>query len=78
MGVKIKRKRTMAALASVHPESCPFTPLSDQRAYVESDHQIEKLEFALAVAVGRGDQQRVTDLRGRIAALGDNSEEPGT
>ena len=78
MGVKIKRKRTMAPLASVHPQSCPCTPLSDQRAYVESDHQIEKLEFALAVAVGRGDQQRVTDLRGRIAALGDNSEEPGT
>ena len=45
---------------------------------MESDHQIEKLEFALAVAVGQGDQQRISDLRRRIAALGENREEPGT
>ena len=78
MGVKIKRKRTMAALASVHPQTCPYTPPSDKRAFVESDHQIEKLEFALAVAVGRGDEQRISDLRCRLAELGENSEEPGT
>ena len=69
----------MASLASTsHPQSCPFTPLSATRAFVESDHQIEKLEFALAVAVGQGDQQRIGDLRRRIAALGENREEPGT
>ena len=77
-GVKIKRKRTMTVLASVHPQTCPYTPLSEKRAFVESDHQIEKLEFALAVAVGRGDEQRISDLRCRLAELGDNSEEPGT
>ena len=68
----------MASLASVHPQSCPYTPLSNRRGFVDSGHQIEKLEFALAVAVGHGDEQRISDLRCRIAELGDNSEEPGT
>ena len=77
-GGRIKRKRTMASLASVHPQSCPYTPLSNRRGFVESGHQIEKLEFALAVAIGRGDQQRIHELRQRIADLGDNREEPGT
>ena len=48
------------------------------KSFVDSGHQIEKLEFALAVAVGRGDQQRIHELRQRIADLGDNREEPGT
>ncbi|MFZ9271542.1 MAG: hypothetical protein ACO23C_09920 [Prochlorococcaceae cyanobacterium] len=42
------------------------------------DHQLEKLEFALAVALTRGDQQRSADLRRQIDALGGNCEEPGT
>jgi hypothetical protein len=44
----------------------------------EEDHQLEKLEFALAVALTRGDQQRSDQLRTQIAALGGNQEEPGT
>ncbi len=44
----------------------------------EGDHQLEKLEFALAVALTRGDQQRSEQLRSQIAALGGNQEEPGT
>ncbi|WP_254950151.1 MULTISPECIES: hypothetical protein [unclassified Cyanobium] len=44
----------------------------------EGDHQLEKLEFALAVALTRGDQQRSDQLRSQIAALGGNQEEPGT
>ena len=55
-----------------------LTPVHQQRGYVEQDHLIEKLEFALAVAVGSGDQARIQELRSKIAALGDNSEEPGT
>jgi hypothetical protein len=42
------------------------------------EHQLEKLEFALAVALTRGDQRRSDDLRRQIDALGGNSEEPGT
>jgi hypothetical protein len=52
----------------------PF-PLNDQP---EGEHQLEKLEFALAVALTRGDQQRSQQLREQIAALGGNQEEPGT
>ena len=44
----------------------------------EGDHELEKLEFALAVALTRGDQQRSQVLRERIAELGGNREEPGT
>jgi uncharacterized protein (DUF1499 family) len=44
----------------------------------ENDHQLEKLEFALAVAITRGDGHRIQTLRDQIAALGGNCEEPGT
>ena len=44
----------------------------------EGDHELEKLEFALAVALTRGDQLRSDQLRAQIAALGGNLEEPGT
>lgn len=44
----------------------------------EGDHQLEKLEFALAVALTRGDTRRSAALRDQIAALGGNLEEPGT
>ncbi|CAK6687063.1 hypothetical protein VB716_16315 [Synechococcus sp. CCY9201] len=44
----------------------------------EGDHQLEKLEFALAVALTKGDEQRAAVLRQRILELGGNSEEPGT
>ena len=45
---------------------------------VEGDHQLEKLEFALALALAQGDTHRSEDLRNQIAALGGNLEEPGT
>lgn len=44
----------------------------------EGDHQLEKLEFALAVALTKGDEPRAAALRQRILELGGNSEEPGT
>lgn len=47
-------------------------------APLEGDHNLEKLEFALAVALTRGDLQRSQLLREQIAALGGNQEEPGT
>lgn len=51
---------------------------SRSRAYSESGHQLEKLEFALAVAITRGDVERAGHLRQQIAELGGNREEPGT
>jgi hypothetical protein len=54
------------------------TPLSPALRSWESDHQLEKLEFALAVAITRNDPLRIQALRDQIAALGGNCEEPGT
>ena len=44
----------------------------------EASHELEKLEFALAVAITRGDQERAAACREAIDALGGNREEPGT
>jgi hypothetical protein len=54
------------------------TPACQKHGYADGGHQLEKLEFALAVAITRGDQQRVEQLREQIDALGGNREEPGT
>ena len=47
-------------------------------AFYEGGHQLEKLEFALAIAETQGDQLRSASLRDQIAELGGNVEEPGT
>jgi hypothetical protein len=82
----MKRKATMA---STYP-ACPLPRPSNSggsvassfhprpTGYIEGGHQLEKLEFALAVAVSRGDAQRAAQLRTQIDALGGNGEEPGT
>ena len=44
----------------------------------EASHELEKLEFALAVAITRGDREREAACRAAIDALGGNREEPGT
>jgi hypothetical protein len=54
----------------------PAAPTSHRAA--EGEHQLEKLEFALAVALTRGDVQRSEQLRHQIDELGGNREEPGT
>lgn len=51
---------------------------SAERSLPEGDHQREKLQFALAVALTRGDLTRSQQLRDQIAALGGDLEEPGT
>ena len=38
--------------------------------FLEGGHQLEKLEFALALAEAKGDQRRCSQLRDRIADLG--------
>nr|WP_157859756.1 hypothetical protein [Prochlorococcus marinus] len=48
------------------------------QAFHEGGHQLEKLEFALAVAATRGDQTRASVLRAQIETMGGNIEEPGT
>jgi len=79
------RKGTMAFTNSHRPSTSPGntaratgTPACQNRGYSEGGHQLEKLEFALAVAMTRGDLQRAEQLRAQIDALGGNREEPGT
>ncbi|MEB3158407.1 MAG: hypothetical protein VKK03_02975 [Synechococcus sp.] len=52
--------------------------LRSTQSFFEGGHQLEKLEFALAVAITRGDAERSALLRQQIEALGGNVEEPGT
>jgi len=47
-------------------------------SFIEGGHQLEKLEFALAIAQTRGDEKKSIVLRKKIFELGGNVEEPGT
>ena len=47
-------------------------------SFIEGGHQLEKLEFALAIAQTRGDEKKSIVLRKKIVELGGNVEEPGT
>ena len=44
----------------------------------EGGHQLEKLEFALAIAQTKGDEKQSIVLKKKIVELGGNIEEPGT
>ena len=47
-------------------------------SFLEGGHQLEKLEFALAIALTNGDEKKSSILRKKIVKLGGNVEEPGT
>ena len=65
-------------MAITIPASAVTSIKPPRSGFLEGGHQLEKLEFALAIAEARGDQTRSSRLRDRIADLGGNSEEPGT
>lgn len=73
-----------ATASSPNGQTCrPITPVvvpsrGSSQTVLQGEHQLEKLEFALAVALTRGDLQRSEQLRHQIDALGGNREEPGT
>ena len=52
-------------------------PIKKKLSFIESGHQLEKLEFALAVAQTQGDEEKSLSLRKQIVELGGNVEEPG-
>ena len=47
-------------------------------SFIENGHQLEKLEFALAVAQTKGEGKKSEILKKQIVELGGNVEEPGT
>ncbi len=53
-------------------------PIKKKLSFFEGGHQLEKLEFALAIAQTKGDQKKSIMLRKKIVELGGNIEEPGT
>jgi len=53
-------------------------PIKKKLNFFEGGHQLEKLEFALAIAQTRGDEKQSMILRKKISELGGNVEEPGT
>ncbi|ABM71242.1 conserved hypothetical protein [Prochlorococcus marinus str. MIT 9515] len=53
-------------------------PIKKKLSFFEGGHQLEKLEFALAVAQTQGDLEKARSLRKKIVELGGNVEEPGT
>ena len=54
------------------------TPIKKKLSFFEGGHQLEKLEFALAIAQTKGDEKKSIILRKKIVELGGNVEEPGT
>ena len=47
-------------------------------SFIEGGHQLEKLQFALAIAQTNGYEKKSVVLRKKIVELGGNVEEPGT
>ena len=54
------------------------SPIMKKLSFFEGGHQLEKLEFALAIAQTNGDEKKSIVLRKKIFELGGNVEEPGT
>ena len=53
-------------------------PINKKLSFFEGGHQLEKLEFALAIAQTKGDEKKSLILKKKIVELGGNVEEPGT
>ena len=53
-------------------------PIKKKLSFFEGGHQLEKLEFALAIAQTNGDEKKSLVLRKKIVEVGGNTEEPGT
>ena len=53
-------------------------PIKKKLSFYEGGHQLEKLEFALAIAQTKGDEKKSLILKKKIIELGGNVEEPGT
>ena len=53
-------------------------PIKKKLSFVEGGHQLEKLEFALAIAQTKGDEKKSMVLSKKIVELGGYVEEAGT
>ena len=76
--VGIILSKELFAMASQISYKSNKNPIRKKLSFYEGGHQLEKLEFALAVAQTQGDQEKSLSLRKKIVELGGNVEEPGT
>ena len=71
-------KKALFLMASNISYKSNKNPIKKKLSFFEGGHQLEKLEFALAVAQTKGDEAKSLSLRKKIVELGGNVEEPGT
>ena len=71
-------KKALFLMASNISYKSNKNPIKKKLSFFEGGHQLEKLEFALAVAQTQGDEAKSLSLRKKIVELGGNVEEPGT
>ena len=48
------------------------------QSHIEIDHQLEKLEFALAISNAKGDKKQSEYIESQIKKIGFYYQEPGT
>ena len=63
-----------STVCCTHGADCVHTLSTES----EREHQLEKLEFALAVAISEGRDEAADGLISQIESFGDCGEEPGT
>ena len=73
--IRIKAWKFMSSQISFKANK---SKIKKKLSFFEGGHQLEKLEFALAIAQTNGDEKKSTILRKKIVELGGNVEEPGT
>ena len=71
-------KKVLFVMASQISYRGNKNPIKKKLSFFEGGHQLEKLEFALAVAQTNGDEEKSLLLKEKIFELGGNVEEPGT
>ena len=71
-------KKALFIMASQISYRANKNPIKKKLSFFEGGHQLEKLEFALAVAQTNGVEEKSLVLKEKIFELGGNVEEPGT
>ena len=76
--IGIIKRRILNVMASQISYKDNKSRIKKKLSFYEGGHQLEKLEFALAIAQTRGDEKKSLVLKKKIVELGGNIEEPGT
>ena len=76
--VGIILSKALIVMASQISYKAHKNPIKKEFSFFEGGHQLEKLEFALAIAQTKGEKEKSLILKKKIVELGGNIEEPGT